>query len=539
MFDKLITPEYLCYLVASFIIIFLVYKSSNKDIVEGWGGWWRAARLRARAAAFRRRVLSLARARAMAAVRARVAAAAARQRATNRATAVAAAVAAAAAGNKYVGCYRDSGDRDMTRGPRRYGFTIDSCRNECKRTGFKYAGLQAGSYCFCDNTFGKHGKRPDSECPSGKGGGYINAVYNTTVTTPTPTPTHYGYLDGGTTPLDISLNYIWNNEIDYRYGYTKKCGGNNLGSRAGAPTDGLLSGKTNGWAPPRNQWGVSDPKECMKECGKDPECSGFTYRGGRCYWKKNITDSSMVDVPLVYPARPVSCSRKLTTAVSRPWYDRHEFPEHKLIYEWNPYPEHAHCGGNDLGNRSGAPLNGLVSGKPNGWTPPGGMDECKKECKQDPDCTAFIELNGKCYWKKDVTHNTIRSQVIGPLHRNGTYKCHWRPDTNYARRLMQCGSSLNSLPASNPRNIGKTIPPEQPYNVGPRVAGKLQRRNPNGNDPRNFARRRTLIDCENNNRQAEMRRACASRLQAQGYSTSRARNLCCGRRGQPPCASSR
>lgn len=30
--------------------------------------------------------------------------------------------------------------------------------------GFKYAGLQYGGECWAGNTFGKYGKRPDSEC---------------------------------------------------------------------------------------------------------------------------------------------------------------------------------------------------------------------------------------------------------------------------------------------------------------------------------------------------------------------------------------
>jgi hypothetical protein len=30
--------------------------------------------------------------------------------------------------------------------------------------GFKYAGLQFGGECWAGNTFGKYGKKPDSEC---------------------------------------------------------------------------------------------------------------------------------------------------------------------------------------------------------------------------------------------------------------------------------------------------------------------------------------------------------------------------------------
>ena len=52
---------------------------------------------------------------------------------------------------------------------------------------FKYAGLQAASYCLCGNRFGTYGKRKESDCKfdcSGDssqkcGGSWRNSVYQT------------------------------------------------------------------------------------------------------------------------------------------------------------------------------------------------------------------------------------------------------------------------------------------------------------------------------------------------------------------------
>ena len=54
-------------------------------------------------------------------------------------------------------------------------------------TAYKYAGVQAGYACLCGDTFGKHGKKPDSECNTNCpgdntqkcGAGWRNAVYST------------------------------------------------------------------------------------------------------------------------------------------------------------------------------------------------------------------------------------------------------------------------------------------------------------------------------------------------------------------------
>jgi hypothetical protein len=38
------------------------------------------------------------------------------------------------------------------------------CFREAMKRGFKYAGLQYYGQCFAHNSYGKYGKRPDSEC---------------------------------------------------------------------------------------------------------------------------------------------------------------------------------------------------------------------------------------------------------------------------------------------------------------------------------------------------------------------------------------
>ena len=84
----------------------------------------------------------------------------------------------------YIGCYRDSGNRDL----KGYSFSsnamqIDDCAFMCKRKGFKYMGLQYSSYCFCGNDFGKYGKADNCNMPCNGnpneicGGSWANSIY--------------------------------------------------------------------------------------------------------------------------------------------------------------------------------------------------------------------------------------------------------------------------------------------------------------------------------------------------------------------------
>ncbi len=95
----------------------------------------------------------------------------------------------------YLGCFKDKGDasnlknltnRDLN-GTHlsKNNMTVRDCRFECGRKGFKYAGLQYSSQCYCGNSYGKYGKLKDQNCSSlccGNptkicGGSWANSVY--------------------------------------------------------------------------------------------------------------------------------------------------------------------------------------------------------------------------------------------------------------------------------------------------------------------------------------------------------------------------
>ena len=61
--------------------------------------------------------------------------------------------------DNYIGCYQDQHAQALRYGPRNYGYTIDSCSEACKQSGYKYFGMQdpgfGGDYesawCGCDD----------------------------------------------------------------------------------------------------------------------------------------------------------------------------------------------------------------------------------------------------------------------------------------------------------------------------------------------------------------------------------------------------
>ncbi|CAH1776386.1 unnamed protein product, partial [Owenia fusiformis] len=85
----------------------------------------------------------------------------------------------------YLGCYKDSGDRDL---PHHVGTTdltpevcIDTCRN--LNQGYLYAGVQSTTQCFCGTSYGKHGTSTgcNRQCPGDSrqicGGTWANNIY--------------------------------------------------------------------------------------------------------------------------------------------------------------------------------------------------------------------------------------------------------------------------------------------------------------------------------------------------------------------------
>ena len=68
-----------------------------------------------------------------------------------------------------LGCYQDVGnDRDMNyfgRMPQNTAEgSIQNCLNTCADAGHLYAAVQAGNECWCDDSYGSHSQKPDSEC---------------------------------------------------------------------------------------------------------------------------------------------------------------------------------------------------------------------------------------------------------------------------------------------------------------------------------------------------------------------------------------
>lgn len=73
-------------------------------------------------------------------------------------------------GFRYMGCFKDNqnGVRDLsyTEGSQKKPSTA-TCAEVCRSAGYKYAGLQGQDQCFCGNTYGSQGKRPDDYCGAG------------------------------------------------------------------------------------------------------------------------------------------------------------------------------------------------------------------------------------------------------------------------------------------------------------------------------------------------------------------------------------
>lgn len=89
--------------------------------------------------------------------------------------------------SSYQGCFVDESTRDLP-----YLVysgvstnTQENCAGLCAASGFSYAGVQAGSQCFCGNTYGRYGSTWISSCNYGCtgnlnefcGGSWLNSVY--------------------------------------------------------------------------------------------------------------------------------------------------------------------------------------------------------------------------------------------------------------------------------------------------------------------------------------------------------------------------
>jgi len=99
----------------------------------------------------------------------------------------------------YVGCYIDkSNPRDLLGASySSKNMTVTRCRAWCGAKKFKFAGLQAGTWCFCDNSYGSYGTGTAVSCSTNCagntaqkcGGSLRNSVYKTTAfSNPVPAP---------------------------------------------------------------------------------------------------------------------------------------------------------------------------------------------------------------------------------------------------------------------------------------------------------------------------------------------------------------
>lgn len=62
------------------------------------------------------------------------------------------------------GCFKDARNRDLPKLLRDGYGSPRNCFQKAMDAGYKYAGLQYRGECWAGNSFGKYGKRPDSEC---------------------------------------------------------------------------------------------------------------------------------------------------------------------------------------------------------------------------------------------------------------------------------------------------------------------------------------------------------------------------------------
>jgi len=109
----------------------------------------------------------------------------------------------------FLGCYRDTSNRDLA------GFqfrdarmTVGRCVSACAGKGLPYAGVQFGQYCFCGQSYGRHGRSNQCSTPCAGdnrqlcGGSWANSIYATGATGGTSagtTASGGGTVGGGTT----------------------------------------------------------------------------------------------------------------------------------------------------------------------------------------------------------------------------------------------------------------------------------------------------------------------------------------------------
>jgi len=93
---------------------------------------------------------------------------------------------------KPIGCFVDKDQRDLD-GAHSYANDASACVAFCASKGFRYAAKQAGTQCFCGNTYGRYGASTACvECrglsAAHCGGSYANFVWEVSQANPSPSP---------------------------------------------------------------------------------------------------------------------------------------------------------------------------------------------------------------------------------------------------------------------------------------------------------------------------------------------------------------
>jgi hypothetical protein len=125
-----------------------------------------------------------------------------------------------------LGCFADQGDPQGTNGRDLAGsiwsdakMTNSLCRSRCGGQGFKYAGTQYSTYCFCGNDYGKFG--PSNACTTrcaGNfrefcGGAWANTVFTSTQSPPGTQPPPAPPLSGGQCVITAAATNYQSREV--------------------------------------------------------------------------------------------------------------------------------------------------------------------------------------------------------------------------------------------------------------------------------------------------------------------------------------
>jgi len=147
-------------------------------------------------------------------------------------------------GLNYLGCFKDSGNRDLT--PINMNMAPKDCFKAARDKGYEFASMQNGNQCFGGNTVGKYGDVNDKEC---------NKECNA----------EKGMKCGGG----------WRNSVWFTGGVSYEKSGNFCVNKSGKDLQ-------------QTKFNNVELKDCMEACTNSPKCSAVEYyakgwQGSRCF----------------------------------------------------------------------------------------------------------------------------------------------------------------------------------------------------------------------------------------------------------------